>query len=55
MLSQHVLRASAPVAILVSVRKGHSSLPWRLGALSLLVPRFSKVGAKPTGSACRGD
>jgi hypothetical protein len=30
----HVLRASAPVAILVSPRKGHSTLSWRPGALS---------------------
>ena len=38
MLRQHVLGASASVAILVSARKGHSTLPWRPARFSFNPP-----------------
>jgi hypothetical protein len=41
----HVPRASAPVAILVSARKGHSALPWR-PARFLLAPELMKSAPK---------
>jgi hypothetical protein len=51
---RHGLWASAPVAILVSARKGHSTPPCRGGRRAFFSSPF-KPGGKLTGSTCRGD